>query len=93
MYQVARVALAAALALGPAARAVAGQQGVPALSGLWAAKVRFGPDVRGSLLLLREGKAWRADIAGYSPPVRSKAGALSFELPGAREARREIIRR
>ncbi|MEO6057068.1 MAG: 6-aminohexanoate hydrolase, partial [Gemmatimonadales bacterium] len=82
MYQVARVALAAALALGPAARPAAGQQGAPALSGLWGAKVRFGPDVRGSLLLLREGKAWRADIAGYSPPVRSKAGALSFELPG-----------
>jgi CubicO group peptidase (beta-lactamase class C family) len=81
MYQIARVAFAATAALGLAARAAPAQQGAPDVSGLWAAKVRFGPDIRGLLLLLHEGKTWRADIAGYSSPVRSDQGGLSFALP------------
>jgi CubicO group peptidase (beta-lactamase class C family) len=57
------------------------QQRTPDLTGLWAAKVRFGPDVRGPLRLLRDGKAWRADIAGFSVPVRIDEQVISFELP------------
>lgn len=56
----------------------------PDLSGLWSARLRFGPDVKGALLLLYEDGAWRADVAGFSPPVRSEDGRLAFELPDGR---------
>ena len=84
MHQVARMTFAAAMALLLALRAAPAQQGTPDLTGLWAAKVRFGPDVRGPLLLIRQGNAWRADIAGFSEPVRRSARELSFELPDGR---------
>jgi CubicO group peptidase (beta-lactamase class C family) len=64
----------------------------PDLSGLWAAKLRFGPDVAGTLFLLQEGAGWRADVAGFSVPVRSAAGRLEFDLPdgkGSFRGRRE----
>jgi len=83
MYQVARVALAAA-GLFLAVQTAPAQQGAPDLTGLWAGKVRFGPDIRGPLLLIRQGSTWRADIAGFSEPVRRSAGELSFELPDRR---------
>jgi CubicO group peptidase (beta-lactamase class C family) len=50
---------------------------VPDLTGLWTASLRFGPDVRGTLLVIRTSDGWRADISGYS--VQSQT--LSFELP------------
>ncbi|HJS44461.1 MAG TPA: serine hydrolase domain-containing protein [Gemmatimonadales bacterium] len=50
---------------------------VPDLTGLWTASLRFGPDVRGTLLVMRTSDGWRADISGYS--VTSQT--LSFELP------------
>jgi CubicO group peptidase (beta-lactamase class C family) len=50
---------------------------VPDLTGLWTASLRFGPDVRGTLLVMRTSDGWRADISGYS--VQSQT--LSFELP------------
>jgi CubicO group peptidase (beta-lactamase class C family) len=81
MHQPAKVALAAAAGLLLAAHPAPAQQGSPDLSGLWAAKVRFGPDIRGPLLLIRQGSTWRADIAGFSAPVRSDRGELSFDLP------------
>ena len=84
MHPVARMTFAAAMALLLALRAAPAQQGTPDLTGLWAAKVRFGPDVRGPLLLIRQGNAWRADIAGFSEPVRRSARELSFELPDGR---------
>jgi CubicO group peptidase (beta-lactamase class C family) len=62
-------------------RTVPAQQGAPDLTGLWAAKVRLGPDIRGSLTLLQEGKTWRADIAGFSVSARSDGRTVSFELP------------
>jgi CubicO group peptidase (beta-lactamase class C family) len=49
----------------------------PDLTGLWTAALRFGPDVRGTLLVMRSAEGWRADIAGYS--VTSQT--LSFSLP------------
>ena len=56
----------------------------PDLSGLWAAKLRFGPDVRGPLFLLQEKGGWRADVAGFSVPVFFNEGRLDFELPDGR---------
>ncbi len=75
---------AAVMALLLAPSMAPAQQATPDLTGLWAAKVRFGPDVRGPLLLIRQGNAWRADIAGFSQPVRRSARELSFELPDGR---------
>ena len=64
-----------------ARRTAPAPKSAPDLAGLWAAKVRFGPDIRGPLTLLRGGKAWRADIAGFSVPARFDGGEVSFELP------------
>jgi len=52
------------------------------LIGLWYAKLRFGPDVRGTLILDREDGGWRASLAGRSAPVRVAGDSLTFELPG-----------
>jgi hypothetical protein len=55
------------------------------LTGLWTAALRFGPDVRGTLLVMRSADGWRADIAGYSVSFPSPGGSdgqvLSFALP------------
>ncbi len=56
----------------------------PDLSGLWAAKIRFGPDIRGPLILLRDGNAWTADIAAFRVTASDKGGVISFSLPMAR---------
>ena len=84
MHQVARITFAAVLALLLVLRAAPAQQGMPDLTGLWAAKVRFGPDIRGPLFLIRQGNTWHADIAGFPEPVRRSARELSFELPDGR---------
>jgi CubicO group peptidase (beta-lactamase class C family) len=76
-----RVTLAAVAMLVLIIRTTSAQQRAPDLSGLWAATARFGPDIRGPLILLREGKAWRADIAGFAVPARFRGQAVSFELP------------
>jgi CubicO group peptidase (beta-lactamase class C family) len=74
-------ALAAAGAALAAAPAQTASDRAPDLGGLWSAKQRFGPDVRGPLFLLRDNSSWRADIAGFSVPVRAEGSRLSFELP------------
>lgn len=51
------------------------------LEGLWGAKHRFGPDIRGSLLILQTKQGWLADIAGFSVPARFDRQEVSFELP------------
>jgi CubicO group peptidase (beta-lactamase class C family) len=56
----------------------------PDLPGLWAAKLRFGPDIRGTLRILRVGSEWRADIAGFSVPARFDGQSVSFDLPDGR---------
>ena len=50
------------------------------LAGLWAAKLRFGPDLRGPLTIERSGGAWTADIAGRRAAVVADGERLSFEL-------------
>jgi CubicO group peptidase (beta-lactamase class C family) len=51
------------------------------LAGLWQAKQRFGPDVRGRLLLDRSAGAWRAQIAGRTAAVRMAGDTVQFRLP------------
>jgi CubicO group peptidase (beta-lactamase class C family) len=50
------------------------------LAGLWAAKLRFGPDLRGPLTIERAGGAWTAEIAGRRAAVVADGERLSFEL-------------
>ncbi len=65
--------LAAAVSAEPAATAD--------LEGLWVARARYGPDVRGRLMILKRGDGVVADIAGFSVPVRQQGRKLSFDLP------------
>lgn len=51
------------------------------LGGLWQAKLRFGPDLRGPLIVCRDTPGWSADFAGRTIPVREERGVISFELP------------
>ena len=65
--------VAAAAAAKPAATAD--------LEGLWAAHARYGPDVRGKLMILKRGDGIVADMAGFSVPVNQQGTKLSFDLP------------
>ena len=42
------------------------------LEGLWVAHARYGPDVRGRLMILKRGDGLVADIAGFSVPVKQQ---------------------
>jgi CubicO group peptidase (beta-lactamase class C family) len=55
------------------------------LSGLWQAKRRFGPDIRGALLISRDGDDWRAEIAGRTVPASITGEAISFRLADGRD--------
>ena len=50
--------------------------------GLWQGKRRFGPDVRGRLVMDRPAAEWRASIAGRTTAVRVSNDTVSFDLPG-----------
>src|SRR4029077_8269960 len=64
-------------------------QAPPDLSGLWAATLRFGPDIRGPLIIHRTADAWRSAIAGVSVPARLKGQTFAFELPDGKGALRD----
>jgi len=51
------------------------------LAGLWEAKRRFGPDIRGSLLLKQNDGGWQAEIAGRVVQAKTAGDTISFELP------------
>jgi CubicO group peptidase (beta-lactamase class C family) len=55
--------------------------GAEDLAGLWKAKKRFGPDARGTLVLVRRGRNYTADMEGRIVPVTAADGALTFTLP------------
>ena len=59
--------------------------------GLWVARERYGPDVRGTLLIWPRNGLVRADIAGYSVPVRMDGQHLSFALPDDKGSFRGVI--
>lgn len=71
----------------------AAQQSAPDLTGLWAATVRFGPDIRGPLTLLRGASGWRADFAGFSVPARVDGQRIAFELPDQKGSFRGTLNR
>ena len=50
------------------------------LAGLWKARQRFGPDVRGPVVIQQDGAGLRADLLGRSVAVREENGELVFEL-------------
>ncbi|MFL6245880.1 MAG: serine hydrolase domain-containing protein [Thermoanaerobaculia bacterium] len=52
-----------------------------ALAGLWKAKRWFEPNVRGTLIIQRNGDSYTADIAGRVVPVTANGPELSFRLP------------
>lgn len=54
------------------------------LAGLWEAKRRFGPDIRGTLLIKQSSGEWHAEIAERSAPVKIDGDSISFELPDAK---------
>lgn len=51
------------------------------IPGLWEAKLRFGPDVRGMLTIEHEGDTWRAEIAGRNGTAHLTGESIEFELP------------
>lgn len=54
------------------------------LVGLWQARLRFGPDVRGTLTLREQAGVWSAEIAGHTAAVRLERGKLLFDLADGR---------
>ncbi|HKX92372.1 MAG TPA: serine hydrolase domain-containing protein [Sphingomicrobium sp.] len=78
-----RITLVALAGAAAAASAVSAQVGAKAsLEGLWVAKARYGPDVRGPLMIRRAGGGLVADLAGFIVPVTVQGNKLAFELPG-----------
>jgi CubicO group peptidase (beta-lactamase class C family) len=51
------------------------------LAGLWEAKRRFGPDIRGTLLIKQTGDGWRSEIAGRIAQAKLTGDSIAFELP------------
>jgi CubicO group peptidase (beta-lactamase class C family) len=97
--RVSAVAVLAVISLVAAPAPIRGQDvSTPDLAGLWYAKDRFGPDVRGRLVIDRTAAGWRASIAGRTAPVRFAKGNVSFRLPdgsgsfaGGFDARRRTL--
>ena len=48
---------------------------------MWEAKRRFGPGIRGTLLIKQTGGNWDAEIAGRTASVKLSGAAVAFELP------------
>ncbi|HEX6158790.1 MAG TPA: serine hydrolase, partial [Thermoanaerobaculia bacterium] len=55
-----------------------GQQ--PNLEGLWRAQRFFPVEIHGTLILEREGDAWRADVAGRNVPAQVEKNRITFDL-------------
>ena len=84
----ARLLPCAVLILSPAAQ---GQPAQPqTLEGLWVGAERYGPDIRGALMIRPRGNALIADIAGFAVPVRQSENRFSFELPDGKGSFRGI---
>lgn len=50
------------------------------LVGLWEAKRRFGPDIRGTLLIRQSKSEWQAEIAERSAPAKVEGNSVFLEL-------------
>lgn len=73
--------LALTLEVGFSQKAAAQTNSARELWGLWQTKARYGPDVRGPLVIRQINGEWRAEISGYSAPVKIAGENISFELP------------
>lgn len=71
------MACAFILAIAPAAA----QTEVLDMNGLWAAHVRYGPDLRGPLLIEQRDERLFAEIGGYRVEAVTEGRAVRFELP------------
>lgn len=60
------------------------------LDGLWVAKERYGPDIRGTLMLRSRDGVLVAEIAGFTVPVRQQGNSFAFELPDGKGSFRGI---
>lgn len=60
------------------------------LEGLWTAENRYGPDIRGTLMILPRGSALVADFVGFTIAVEQHGNALSFRLPDGKGSFRGI---
>jgi CubicO group peptidase (beta-lactamase class C family) len=54
------------------------------LSGLWRAKLRFGPDIKGPILIYWTSDGWIADVAGFEVPAEVRGSTVSLSLPDGR---------
>ena len=78
------IALFSLVALGQVAAPQNGSASItPAdeLAGLWKAKLRYGPDAQGALIIQKKGNSYIADMMGKSLPVRLNQGQFTFDLP------------
>ncbi len=50
------------------------------LLGLWMAKQRLGPDIRGELVIVSDASGWRATLAGRTADVQRTGDLLTFSL-------------
>jgi CubicO group peptidase (beta-lactamase class C family) len=73
-------------------RSASGPGSAKELAGLWQARQRFGPDIRGPLLIRHSGQTWQADIAGRNAPAYWTGDTVSFELPNGQGAFRGHLR-
>jgi hypothetical protein len=62
----------------------AAAQSATDLTGLWEATLRFGPDVRGPLLIYQTPQGWVAEVAGYKVPATRAGQSFAFRLPGGK---------
>jgi CubicO group peptidase (beta-lactamase class C family) len=79
MNWVKTLACALALAIAPASAQTPAD--APDLDGLWAACMRYGPDVRGPLLVERRDGRLFAEIGGRQAEAQEADGEVRFELP------------
>jgi len=62
------------------------QAAAPDLSGLWAARIRYGPGIPGPLTIFRDGREWHADFAGFRIQARVTVDTVSFTLRDSKGA-------
>ncbi len=73
-------ALVLSLAVSLSQTATAQANSAQELVGLWQAKHRFGPDVRGTLLIKQNNGEWQTEIAGRVAQTKTSGDSISFEL-------------
>jgi CubicO group peptidase (beta-lactamase class C family) len=73
------VSLVCVVSLASSASAQVGK--TESLEGLWKAENRYGPDIRGTLLILPRANGLVADVGGFTVSVTQRGKTLSFVLP------------